>query len=195
MGTLVAEHLPVAMLALLLTACGGAQATPAGKPAPQTPRALYPMAVGNAWSYDVDTGDGESVLAVFRVLALEGNIAEVEVTGVQDVQRYELRPKGIFRVAKGAFLLRAPIVVGATWSSGGGMTARVVATDRRISGSAGQFERCVEVLEQGAASGSRITTTYCPGVGPALVELVLDLPTRPVRVVSRLRGYRTEPTP
>lgn len=176
----------VACACLVLTACASAPA-----PAPTralTPERLYPLALGSAWSYDVDTGQGEAVLAIARVTETSQNTAAVQ--GGEGVTRYELRPDGIFRTDRGGYLLKAPLREGASWASGGGMQAQIARTDAAVATPAGDFTQCLEVVERGAPSGAIITTTYCPDVGPVRVVSSLDMTTGQVSVVATLRGYQ-----
>jgi hypothetical protein len=168
--------------------CGSA---PAAAPTrPLTPERLYPLVAGSAWSYDVDTGDGETVLATARVTEAGGGRAAVQ--GGEGLTRYELRPDGIFRSERDAYLLKAPLKAGASWDSGTGMRAEIARLDVAIETPAGSFKGCVEVVERGAPSGAIITTTYCPDVGPVRVASRLTMMTTggEVSVVATLRGYR-----
>jgi hypothetical protein len=181
--------------ALLFLATGCAS-TPAAVPtAAITPERLYPMVAGSAWSYDVDAGEGPPVLAISRVTEASGGQATVQ--GGEGATHYELRPDGIFRSERGGYLLKAPIRAGARWPSGGGMQATIQRMAVAIDIPAGRFKDCVEVQEQGSASGAVISTTYCPGVGPVQVisSMQLQLGHQTVRVVARLRGYRVGPEP
>jgi hypothetical protein len=185
--TLVLRTLVLASLVVLASACAGVQK--AARPALEvTPATLYPLAEGNAWSYDVETGDGDSVLAVARVARKVGEIAEV-VTGASDALRYEPKADGIARVGSDGYLLKAPLDKGASWASGAGRTALVSEVDVRFSSRAGSFDACVVIDEREAASGQRTFTTYCPGVGPVLVVSEMDVRGQTLRVVARLRGY------
>ena len=91
------------------------------------PSELYPLDTGNAWSYDVDTGEASTTLAITRVEAFDGRIAEVH-TG-RAVVRYEVLPEGIRVPPDDEWLLRAPLVEGATWPGRGGRTARLISTE------------------------------------------------------------------
>lgn len=156
-----------------------------------TPARLFPLHAGSAWSYDVDTGDGNNALAITRVT--EAGAGRAAVQGGEGVTHYEQRPDGIFRTALSGYLLKGPIREGSTWPSGGGMQALIAHTGVAIDTPAGHFEGCVEVVERGAPSGALITTTYCPDVGPVLVVSSLQLTTGSVSVVARLRGYQIGP--
>jgi hypothetical protein len=179
--------------AVLFLAAGCASAPTVAPTAALTPERLYPMVAGSAWSYDVDAGEGPPVLAISRVTEAGGG--RVTVQGGEGATHYELRPDGIFRTERGGYLLKAPIRAGAQWPSGGGMQATVQRVGVGIDIPAGRFSDCVEVLEQGSASGAVISTTYCPEVGPAQVisSMQLQLGHQTVRVVARLRGYRVGP--
>jgi hypothetical protein len=171
-----------------ISACAS---SPSARPAQAlTPQRLYPMHQGGVWSYDVDPGDGSNVLAITRVK--EADATHALVQGGEATTRYELREDGIYRSERGGYLLKAPIAIGAQWPSGAGMQATVRAIDLTLEAPAGRFTGCVEVLEQGAASGATISTVYCPEVGPVQVISSMDLTLggrSTVRVTARLRGY------
>lgn len=172
------------------SACGGAS-TPARTAADLSPASLYPLGAGYAWSYDVDSGDGQNVLAVARVVRTQGEIAEV-VTGDTAPMRYALKADGITHADNGGYLLKAPVAVDATWTSGPQTQARVTALHVQLAVPAGTFGDCVTVQEESAQSGQRIKTTYCPGVGPAEVVSEMDVRGQTLRVTARLRGYTVE---
>ena len=180
------RHAP-ALCLLLVVGCGGAPRAPDG---PRTLHAadLYPLSEGSAWSYDVDTGDGDSVLAISRVTRVTGRVVEV-ATGAGAI-RYELRPEGVYRAGKGSWLLHDPIETGARWSSGTGVTAHIDSVSVLIETQAGRFEGCVRVNETGADSGQTVQTVYCPDVGPVEVVSEMFVRDQQIRVVARLRGYQ-----
>lgn len=158
------------------------------------PHRLYPLSAGNVWSYDVDLGlEGEPpALAITRVQSVEGS--RITVSSGPDQNEwveYELRPEGIFRVASGNWLLRAPIERGAEWPSGSGRTARVTSVTESVETPAGDFTGCVKVEETGDEAGRDIMTVYCPDVGPVFVQSGMRsrLSGMTARVVARLRGY------
>jgi hypothetical protein len=170
---------------------------PSAKPdeQPLTPQRLYPLALGSAWSYDVETGDGEPVLAITKVS--EAGEGWAGVLGGESVRRYELRPDGLFQPELGGYLLRAPIALNARWDAGRGVTATVAAVGIAVETAAGKFGGCATVREEGAQSGAVVTTTYCPDVGPVEIHSRLVLDHGVVEVIAKLRGYRigAEPTP
>jgi hypothetical protein len=167
-------------------------------PAPSTlaaiePSDLYPLQTGNAWSYDVDTGDTSTTLGIARVEAFDGRIAEVH-TG-RAVVRYEVLPEGIRVPPADAWLLRAPLVEGATWPGRGGRTALLISTGITIETPAGAFDRCMEVVETGGKLELEVHTVYCPGVGPVVVVSTMhsNVSDRVATVSAQLRGYDVSP--
>ena len=182
-----------ALAALWLTAACAGQNPVASSNTTIDPSDLYPLQTGNAWSYDVDTGEPSTTLGITRVDAFDGRIAEVR-TG-RAVVRYEVLPEGI-RVPPGdAWLIRAPLAEGATWPGRGGRTARVSSTDMTVETPAGTFERCVEVVETGGKLDLEVRTVYCPQVGPVWVASTMrsNVSDRVVTVSAQLRGYDVSP--
>lgn len=177
--------------AVLALGCASGPTAAPRKPADLSPRSLYPLHEGAAWSYDVDAGDGDKVLATTRVLRVSG--AAVDVQSGQAVLHYALLPDGIQRVDGGTYLLRAPVALGSEWPAGLNTQARVTALDQLIQTPAGSFESCVVVTELASDSGRKVTTTYCPGVGPAAVVSEMEVRGKPLRVTATLRGYSLEP--
>jgi len=187
----VRRHLAALGCALCLLGCAGSAGPTATPTRDLSPSSLYPLREGSAWSYDVDAGDGQRVLATSRVLRIANGL--VEVQSGQGVQRYLLTPEGIKRPAGDAYLLRAPIAAGQVWPAGPSTEARVSAVEQRVTTPAGEFEACVVVDEQNTESGQHITTTYCPGVGPVRVESRMTVRGQNLRVIAELRGYSLEP--
>ena len=179
-------------VSMVLFGCASGPSLSARKPADLSPRSLYPLREGAAWSYDVDTGDGEPpVLTTTRVLRIQG--VNVEVQSGQAVLRYALLPDGIQRVDAGKYLLHAPIALGSEWPAGLNAQARVSAVEQLLQTPAGNFESCVVVTEFGGDSGRKVMTTYCPGVGPVRVESEMEVRGKLLRVTATLRGYSLEP--
>ena len=173
--------------ALLLLGCAASSAHTSAAARDVSPAALYPLREGSAWSYDVDAGDGQSVLATSSVLRVQHGL--VEVRSGQGVQRYVLAPDGIKRGQGEAYLLRAPIAAGSRWPAGPSTEAQVTAIGQQVRTPAGDFDACVVVEEQNTSSGQHITTTYCPGVGPVRVESRMQVRGQTLRVAAVLRGF------
>jgi hypothetical protein len=157
-------------------------------------RDLYPLQTGNAWSYDVDTGESSTTLAVTRVESFDGRIAEVR-TG-QTLLRYEVLSEGIRLPSGDEWVLRAPFEEGATWPGRAGRTARLVSMGLRVETPAGTFDDCMLVLETGGKLELEVRTVYCARVGPISVESTMrsNLSDRVLTVSARLRGYEVSPT-
>jgi hypothetical protein len=185
------ELLVWSVLTVAVCSCASGPSASKRPPADLSPTSLYPLHEGAAWSYDVDAGDGDPVLTTTRVLRVQGSI--VEVQSGQAVLRYALLPDGIQRVDGGTYLLRAPVSLESQWPAGLNTQARVSALDQPIQTPAGNFESCVVVTEASADSGRKVTTTYCPGVGPARVVSEMEVRGKLLRVQATLRGYSLEP--
>ena len=190
------SSLPFALLAAcsMLAGCGSTQ-TPEDSE-PLTVNRLYPLAEGQVWSYNVETGGDEPpTLAISRVVAVDGNRYEIQ-NNRSDAVRYEVRPEGIYAVATESWLIRNPIEEGREWPAGSGRTARIASIDVALDTAAGHFDRCVRVEEGGGRDGRRIVTIYCPDVGPVVVESSMDaqITGRTATVRAELLGYgSTEP--
>jgi hypothetical protein len=183
------------MMALLLcfVAACATTSTPITAPTKLAPIDFYPLQAGNAWSYDVDTGQPSSTLAVTRVEAFDGQIAEVRTANT--LARYEVLAEGIRVPPADAWLIRAPVRPGATWPAPGDRTAEVLSTEVVAYTAAGRFDRCVEVRETGGKLDLEVRTVYCPGVGPVAVTSTMrsNVSERMLTVSARLRGYTVNP--
>lgn len=161
----------VAVLAVVgswLTACGGtlAAVTPpdTGR---HTPQRLFPFERGAIWSFNVSTGEGLPTFATLRVLEIEGG--RITTQRNRQAPNVYLRDDEGIRTADGAWVLRAPIVMGATWPGPDGRTATVTAVDETVRTGLGTHHDCVRVVEVDTDIGIEAATVYCPDVGPALV--------------------------
>lgn len=172
-------------------ACAGTASQVRSGPADQSPKSLYPLAAGYAWSYDVETEGSPPVLAVARVAHFDSGVASV-MTGPEAEQRYSVTDAGIVRVGQPGYLLKAPITLGAVWESGTDTHARVASVSEQVSTTAGTFEACVVVEEQNQRSGQAVKTTYCPGVGPTLVVSQMEVRGQLLTVTARLRGFAVD---
>jgi hypothetical protein len=148
---------------------------------------LYPLVEGAAWSYDVDSGDGQPVLATAHVVSVRDGL--VEVASGQAVLHYQIVPEGIARAGQAGHLLKTPLVSDASWPSAPDTVARVEALHQTLALPAGTFQECVVVKEENASTGQRVSTTYCPGVGPARVVSEMEVRGHALRVTATLRGY------
>jgi hypothetical protein len=178
-------------LAATLVACAGSASQVRSGPPDHSPASLYPLGAGYAWSYDVETEGSPPVLAVARVARFDSGVATI-VTGPEAEQRYAVSDAGIQRVGQPGYLLKAPIALGAVWQSGADTNARIASVSEQVSTTAGTFAACVVVEEQNQTSGQSVKTTYCPGVGPAIVISEMEVRGQVLTVTARLRGYSVE---
>jgi hypothetical protein len=183
----------IAALALSVVAACAAESGVVAVPRALDPLDFYPLRVGNAWSYDVDTGEPSTTLAVTRVEAFDGTIAELR-TG-ESVVRYQVGSDGIRLPGSDAWLIRAPIRVGATWPAPGGRSAELVSTRAVSETPAGRFDDCLEVLEVGGKLDLEVRTVYCRSIGPTTVTSTMrsKRSARSLTVAARLRGYEVSP--
>lgn len=181
-----------AIVFCLCMACAGRTSPPPARHE-LSPSELYPLQTGNAWSYDVDTGEPSTTLAVTRVESFDGRVAEVR-TG-EAIVRYEVLDEGIRVLPNDEWLLRVPLEEGASWRARGGRSARLVSTRRSVETLAGRFEQCAEVAEAGGTLELEVRTIYCPGVGPVTLDSTMrsKLSDRALTVSARLRGYDVGP--
>jgi hypothetical protein len=176
----------ISSLALCI-ACGGARGGQKADDRHAVDR-LYPLREGAVWSYDVDAGEGLPILAISKVTLATPEAADV-TTGRETVH-YERRPDGLFRPDRDAYVLKAPIRVGASWDVGDGATAEVTSIEKTVETASGTFTACAEVVESGAR-GKVVRTVFCPDVGPAELETTMTMPGggTAARVYAKLRGY------
>ncbi len=186
-------------LALLLvlasvTACGGSSG-PAKPAAPSKWKGavrFYPFEPGSQWSFMVYGPPGTpGLLKVDKVVAFDGATAVVQ--SGDSTLTYRVAPEGIYREPANVLLFKWPIVLGDKWPGAKGSTVEVTKTEAKIVVDAGSFEGCAEITERvGGDAAGILRTTFCPDVGPVLVE-VQETNTPPgelpQRLVGRLRAY------
>jgi hypothetical protein len=130
----------------------------------------YPLLPGWGWAYDVER-EGQKVLALYSVAECRGNVAVIK-NGDARIE-YLVQLDGIARregSLPGDYLLRLPMVVGATWPVAGGH-ATVAELGKAIALPSGNYRDCV-VVEETRNEPQRVTrTTYCKGVGPVAIDM------------------------
>ena len=180
----------VALSAILLVHC-----RPKSSPNAANPRAsagdagsvtrFLPLADQTVLSYETrDEDTGERGTIILQVGRRAGGGVELNDGG--RITRLELVPDGV-RYSGGGYWLKAPIEVGACWQGKTGQTC-ITRLGRAINVAAGKFSDCLETVEQ-AASGSRVTTVFCPGVGMTSLEVESEAGGGYQRVEARLRSY------
>lgn len=155
------------------------------------------------WSFMVYGAPGApGLLKVDKVVAFDGVTAVVQ-SGTSTLT-YRVAPEGIYREPSHKFLFKWPIVAGDKWAGSNGAENEVTKVNVSVTVEAGTFEGCAEITERiGGDTAGLLRTTFCPDVGPALVEIMeVNTPPGelPQRVVGRLRTYGPavqlgEPTP
>jgi hypothetical protein len=72
----------------------------------------------------------------------------------------------------GAFVLKRPFEVGASWQGEHEGTVRVTSLDVSVAVPAGKYASCMETVEDGARTpGVKYVSTFCPGVGLVRLEV------------------------
>ena len=163
------------LVALALASCGEDRAA---QPAPKVARApasqvgaFFPLPEGTLFHSVTDVG-GEQGMLVARVHRTDDTHAELRMSNA--TKRFVVTAAGV-SYDGGAFLLKAPLEVGATWPGEHGGTTRIDATDAEATVPAGHFSGCVRTVEEGGRPpGARYATTYCPGVGMVLLEVAAN---------------------
>jgi len=162
-----------------VTTCGGSRSQVAApvedERLPACPALRYlPLIDGNQWAYDAEDDDtGEKGMFVTRARRLPG--PKFALLSSQGSHTVEVRTDGITRPDSDAYLLKAPLAEGAEWPGEAGAVVRVASLDRIVNVPAGQFVGCIETVEEvrtraGGDPSRRVTTTYCPDVGVALLH-------------------------
>jgi hypothetical protein len=173
---------------VLLAGCAAPAAEPAAprRMSSGTPvERFLPLQHGTVFSYETQReSSGEKGILVLRVNRPRANMAEL--IGAR-TERIDYLPDGI-QYASGGYLLKPPLTEGATWKGRVG-TVRVVSLERSIEVPAGHFKGCVETQEESVATGSKITTVFCPDVGIVLIDAQGQAEGDYDREVARLRYH------
>lgn len=142
-----------------------------------------PLEKDTVLSFETEVeGSSERGLLVMQVRRPRPNLVELDVGGRP--QRLDLVGEGV-RVAEGAWVLRGPLEVGATFQGQTGLV-QITSLTRKVTVPAGHFEGCLETLEQGAHARTR--TVYCPGIGITELEVEGLSAAQPSREVARLKA-------
>jgi hypothetical protein len=160
--------------ACLVLACGD------GKPA-ETPTSsvkpanvssvetYFPLEEGRIYAY-ATTENGETGMLVAKVHRTDATHGELRLSNA--TKRFVLSPDAI-AYDTGAVILKAPLAVGSSWPGEHGGTTRVATMDASPKVAAGTYASCVQTIEEGGRPpGAKYTTTYCPGVGMVLLEVL-----------------------
>jgi hypothetical protein len=128
----------------------------------------FPLEDGKIYNYVTNEG-GDTGMLVAKVHRTDPTHGELRLSNA--TKRFVYKPDGV-GYEEGAYILKAPLDVGATWPGEHGGTTRVSAKDVSPKVLAGAYTGCIQTIEEnGRPPGSRYTTTYCPDVGMVLLEV------------------------
>ncbi len=134
-----------------------------------TPGDFYPLAVGNSWTFSVNTL-GQTSETTVTLVAKDGEFFK-DSTG----QRLMLDGSGLRDERR--YLLQRPLVKGTHWKSVVSVSSvesyEIVDTDQKVTTPAGSFDGCIVVRSTNPQNKdvSLINeTTFAPGVGIVRIE-------------------------
>jgi hypothetical protein len=173
-----------------LLACAHAPPAPAPTLGPPAAK-LFPLAVGNRWTYRVQFLGANQLLSVAIVSGQPGTFVDnrgqryyVDHAGVRDDRRY---------------LLRDPLSPGKSWNSVVSLTEteayQVAGIGESIEVPAGHFSGCVRVEGRNPGPGNAVQLAeqvYCPDVGLVRVTTYEEIGGRrsPPQWREELVAYR-----
>jgi hypothetical protein len=130
----------------------------------------FPLEEGRIYHY-VTNDNGETGMLVAKVHRTDALHGELRLSNA--TKRFVYTREGV-AYDGGAFILKGPLDVGATWPGEHGGTTRIATVDAAPKVPAGSYGSCVETIEEGGRpQGSKYVTTYCPGVGMVLLEIAV----------------------
>jgi hypothetical protein len=164
---------------LLLIACGSKPDVTAPTDAPKLAsgspvETYFPLDHGKLYTYATSEG-GEKGTITFNVERSDAMHGKLVVAGSARAKRFVYEKDGV-AYEGGAYILKAPLEVGTSWPGEHGGQAKIVKTDATATGADGKsYASCIVTQEDTARpSQRRYTTTYCPGVGMVLFEVVAN---------------------
>lgn len=153
----------------LLTACAGGKTPVVAKARAASGSNLesfFPLEDGNIFHYVTREGADTGML-VAKVVRKDATHGELHLSNA--TKRFVFAPDGI-AYDGGAYILKAPIEVGTSWSGEHGGTTKIIEVDAVADVPEGRHASCVRTIEDGGRpEGTRYETTYCPGVGMVLL--------------------------
>lgn len=175
--------LPPALSMLVLTACGGPP-PPASSPwlapsegqkdvASNSPlERFFPLVDGMVYTYKTVNEVGEEGLLVARVHRVDATHGELRfATGART---FEFARDGVVLKSRAgdAYVLKAPLEVGASWRGEHGGNTKVLSVTTTADTPAGHHEGCVQTLEERLGDKPiRYSTVFCPGIGVVSLEV------------------------
>jgi hypothetical protein len=190
MNAPIFQAIGASLLAIAIASCGpstpGANG-PAPAPEHKGVQHFYPLDEGFQWMYTVrDASLPAAQLASTKVVTFIDGEATLK-TG-ESLEHLRITPDGIVRDPANAYLLKWPIHAGDRWPTEEGASMEVMSTDASVIVEAGEFKGCAQ-LRESFPDGSRIERTFCPEVGPVIIEAHSMSPTGEQITSARLRAY------
>lgn len=164
-----------------LSGCGASKSDAAGpvgaaaKPSSGSPvESYFPLEPGKMYTYLTREG-AESGMVSMRVERADATHGKLVVVGSGIAKRFVYEKDGVAYDGGGAYILKAPIEVGTSWPGEHGGTAKIAKVDVSVTAGGKTYASCIQTMEDGQhPRGARYTTTYCPGVGMVLFEVVAN---------------------
>lgn len=138
---------------------------------------LFPIVDGHIYHYRTESfGAGPAVETGMLMIKMHRSSASAgELRRPAGPQRFTFTPAGIATTTKGgapAFLLKLPISPDVRWLGPHGGQTHVAGTGITATTQAGTFSGCVTTVEErGGDAPLRVSTTLCPDVGIASLEV------------------------
>lgn len=164
----------VVAAALALGACATTAETKKAAETGPTARDYYPLAVGTAWTYEVNLlGEKRSIDVAIERQAPDGFVIDstgaqllVDAYGVRDQKRY---------------LLRNPIEAGTKWTNVVSVSSvesyEILAAGQPCDAPGGSWQGCVVVESRNRVEEGKVLVnemTFAPGVGIVRLSTVLE---------------------
>lgn len=131
---------------------------------------FFPLVDGNVYHYATESDAGQPGLLVVWVFRNDAGRGELRYA--RGSRRFEYAADGVRVAGGGAYVLKLPLTMGASWPGEHGGTTRVIAVDAVAAVPAGQFTGCVQTLEERRGDQpARWATTFCPDTGIVLLEV------------------------
>jgi hypothetical protein len=157
-------------LPLCALSCGGGRGAQSPESKPQHDGALhwYPLDPGMQWVYMVgDSSLDQRMMSITKVISSDTGAAVI-LTGTEKAT-FRVLPDGIVREPAGGYLLKTPPKLGEKWPAAEGANVEVVQVDAHVVVEAGAFDGCAVTRER-FPDGETIERTFCPEVGPVIIE-------------------------
>lgn len=135
----------------------------------------FPLDRGRLYTYATREGAENGTIS-FKVERADPTHGKLVVVGTNSAKRFVYEKDGV-AYEGGAYILKAPLDVGTSWPGEHGGQTKITKTDATATTADGKsYSSCIVTSEDGTRPpNSRYTTTYCPGVGMVLFEVVTNV--------------------